>query len=236
MSDESTRPRSDSRQPTADAERPQPPAEHPQPPAERSPTPRRPRRSRAETREQILAAAQRLFYWQGIRATGVDRVAAEAGVAPVTLYRSFENKDELVRAYVELNADGYRQWLTHASRPELGSARQRILAMFDALGAQVAPEHCRGCPFLMTLAELPDPEHPARQRAIEIKGWVREQIRGLVVELAAERPVRDPDALGDQLALVFEGVYASVQALGVEGPTRQARGLAEALIAGAGGD
>jgi AcrR family transcriptional regulator len=201
-----------------------------------SAAPRQPRRSRAENRERILAAAQRLFYWYGIRATGVDRVAVEAGVPPVTLYRSFRNKDELVHAYVQLNADGYRQWLTDATRPELGTARERILAMFDSLGEQVAPENCRGCPFLMTLAEYPDPDHPARLRAIELKAWVREHIRGLVAALAAEQPIRDPDALGDQLVLAFEGVYASVQALGVDGPTRRARSLAEALIAAGGGD
>ena len=88
----------------------------------------------------------------------------------------------------------------------------------------------------MTLAEFPDPGHPARRRAIETKAWVRAHIRGLAAELAADRPVRDPEALGDQLALVFEGVYASVQALGIDGPTRQARAAAESLIAAAGAD
>ena len=194
---------------------------------------RRPRRPRDENRERILEAAHRLFYWYGIRATGIDRVAVEAGVATVTLYRAFKSKDDLVHAYVQRNADGYREWLEEATRPELGSAQERILAMFDALGEQVQPENCRGCPFLMTLAEYPDPEHPARLRAIEIKAWVREHIRGLVAELAAEQPIRDADALGDQLVLVFEGVYASVQALGVDGPPREARALAQSLISGA---
>jgi len=194
---------------------------------------RRARQSREQTREQILAAAHRLFYWEGIRATGIDRVAAEAGVAPVTLYRSFATKDELVGAYVDLNAAGYRQWLTDATRPEAGSARERILAMFDALAQQVQPENCRGCPFLMALAEFPDPSHPARRRAIEIKDWVRAHIRSLAHDLAKEQPIDDPDALADQLVLVFEGVYASVQALGVEGPTSRARSAAESLMTAA---
>jgi AcrR family transcriptional regulator len=194
---------------------------------------RRPRRSRAQTREAILAAAQRLFYWHGIRATGVDRIAAEAGVAPVTLYRSFATKDELVQAYVQHNADGYRQWLLNATAPEVGSAEQRILALFDALADQVQPENCRGCPFLMTLAEYPERDHPAPAEAIALKDWVRAQIRRLADELAAERPVKDAAALGDQLVLVFEGVYASIQALGNEGPARNARRAAMSLIAAA---
>jgi AcrR family transcriptional regulator len=194
---------------------------------------RRGRQSRAETTERILAAAQRLFYWDGIRASGIDRVAAAAGVAPVTLYRSFATKDALVEAYVRANATGYRQWLTEATRPSAGSARDRILAMFDALQEQVAPENCRGCPFLMALAEFPEAEHPARRHAIDLKAWVRDHIRALAREHAAERAVRDPDALGDQLVLVFEGVYASVQALGAAGPAAQARAAAEALVVAA---
>ncbi|MFT4127059.1 MAG: TetR family transcriptional regulator, partial [Gordonia sp. (in: high G+C Gram-positive bacteria)] len=183
-------------------------------------TRRRPRRPRTETRTAILSAAQRLFYWQGIRATGIDRVAADAEVAPVTLYRSFTTKDELVEAYVEQNAQGYEQWLRDATRPELGTAEQRLLAMFDVLAEQVRPENCRGCPFLMTLAEYPDRAHPAPARAIALKAWVRDHIRGLATELGRERRVTDPAALGDQLVLVFEGVYASVQALGADGPAR----------------
>ena len=50
------------------------------------------RRSAAETREHVLGVAQKLFYWHGIRATGIDKVAAEAGVAPTTLYRLFASK------------------------------------------------------------------------------------------------------------------------------------------------
>src|SRR5690242_11999150 len=67
-------------------------------------------RSSAETREHVLGVAHELFYWHGIRATGVDRVAVAAGVAPTTLYRLFASKDDLIGAYIE-RADGlYREW------------------------------------------------------------------------------------------------------------------------------
>jgi AcrR family transcriptional regulator len=188
------------------------------------------RRTAAETREHVLAVTQRLFYWQGIRATGVDRIAAEAGVAPTTLYRLFASKDDLVAAYVKANAAGYKEWVTEMTRPELGTPRERILLLFDALGEQVQPERCRGCPFLMTLAEFPDPTHPAREIAIATKAWVRDRLRKLTDELSADTTVADPVALGDRLAVVMEGVYASVQALGADGPALQARVVAEILI------
>lgn len=190
------------------------------------------RRSSAETRALILAAAHKLFYWRGIHGTGVDRVAAEAGVAPMTLYRLFASKDDLVAAYVDHNAEPYREWFLHATRPDLGSPRERIMGLFDALAHQVDPAHCRGCPFLMTLAEFPDAEHPARIRAVATKAWVREQFGILTDALAAADA--DPAALADQLVIVMEGVYASVQALGNEGPARQARAIVTTLIDAAG--
>lgn len=188
------------------------------------------RRTAAETREHVLAVAQKLFYWHGIRVTGVDKIAAQAGVAPTTLYRLFASKDDLVAAYVEANAAGYREWVTEMTRPELGTPRQRILSLFDALIEQVHPERCRGCPFLMVLAEFPDPELRARDIAIATKSWVRDRLGELTNALCAGTPALDAAALADQLTLVMEGVYASVQALGTDGPARQARTLAEGLI------
>ncbi|MFD8246695.1 TetR/AcrR family transcriptional regulator [Nocardia sp. NPDC059691] len=77
------------------------------------------RRAAADTREYILAVARELFYQHGIRATGVDRVAAEANVAPPTLYRLFGSKDDLVAAYLEREEHRYREWF-RAAEPGRG--------------------------------------------------------------------------------------------------------------------
>lgn len=122
--------------------------------------PRPRRRSAVETREHVLTVAHELFYWQGIRGTSVDTVAAEAAVAPTTLYRLFASKDELIAAYVQRAGDGYRAWFDDDAVAAGGpGARGQILAVFDALDEQTQPHLCRGCPFLMALAEVPDPEH-----------------------------------------------------------------------------
>ncbi|WP_433273461.1 TetR/AcrR family transcriptional regulator [Actinosynnema sp. CS-041913] len=188
------------------------------------------RRKAAETREHVLRVAHELFYWNGIRAIGVDRVAAEAGVGPTTLYRVFESKDDLVAAYVKRADEHYRQWLTEATRADGRHPRDRILAAFDALAVQVRPENCRGCPFLMALAEFPDQNVPAHRAAVATKAWVRARFGELVDDLAEVVRVDQPVALADQLALVMEGVYASVQALGDQGPAKQARALVELLL------
>ena len=190
----------------------------------------RPRRTAAQTREHVLEVAHELFYWHGIRVTGVDTIAAEANVAPTTLYRLFASKDDLIAAYVERADRLYREWMTEATAPDVGSPRERILALFDALDEQVQPQRCRGCPFLMALAEFPDPQLPAHAHAVATKAWVHGRLRELTDALAATEPVRDPEALADQLAVVMEGVYASAQALGAGGPARRARAMAETLM------
>jgi AcrR family transcriptional regulator len=195
------------------------------------PTPdTRTRRTAAQTREHVLAIANELFYWHGIRATGIDAVAAEAGVAPTTLYRLFASKDDLIAAYVERADCLYREWMTDATAPAVGAPRERILALFDALDEQVQPQRCRGCPFLMALAEFPDPQLPAHAQAVATKAWAHRRLRELTDALAEVTPVSDPEALADQLAVVMEGVYASAQALGAAGPARRGRAIAEALI------
>jgi AcrR family transcriptional regulator len=60
---------------------------------------------RAERREQILAAATRAFARTGYAATGLDDVAAEAGVTHVILYRHFTSKNELYRAVLNRALD-----------------------------------------------------------------------------------------------------------------------------------
>ncbi len=187
-------------------------------------------RSSADTREHVLGVAHELFYWHGIRATGVDRVAAGAGVAPTTLYRLFASKDDLIAAYIERADRLYREWFDAAAATGGPDPRDQVLALFEALGEQVQPQHCRGCPFLMALAEFPDPAHPAHRAAITMKAWVRDRLGQLTAALASGGPTTRAELLADQLSLIMEGTYASAQALSADGPARHARTVAELLL------
>jgi AcrR family transcriptional regulator len=193
---------------------------------------RKTRRTANETRERVLDVAYDLFYWNGIRATGVDRVAAEAGIAPTALYRLFPSKDELVAAYVERTERRYREWFDAATIDDGRSPAERIDALFEALGKQTRPEVCRGCPFMMALTELPDATLRGHQDAVRLKKWVRARIRKLASAQVAAHPRKSIDEalLADHLTLLFEGVYATVQALGRDGPARRARELAAMLM------
>src|SRR5262249_25146759 len=108
--------------------------------------------------------------------------------------------------------------------------QDRILALFDALMANTGADTFRGCPFLMTLAEYPDPSSTAHASAHAVKAWVRAKLH----ELTRQLPDRNPptaDTLADQLALIIEGLHAPPAALGPTGPARHAHALAALVIA-----
>ncbi|MFC0108159.1 TetR/AcrR family transcriptional regulator [Kibdelosporangium aridum] len=188
------------------------------------------RRTAAETREHILKVAHELFYWHGIRAVGIDKVAAEAGIAPTTLYRIFAAKDDLIAAYVDRSHDSSVAKFTEAADKAGPDPKDQLLAMFDSLIEQMNPAEFRGCACMMTLAEFPDPELPAHQKAIASKTWVRGRIGELTARIEG---VEDPEKLADQLVLIWEGANASAQALGVGGPAKHTREFAETTITAA---
>src|SRR5258708_17993774 len=105
--------------------------------------------------ERILDTAGRLFYGQGIRAVGVDTVAAEAGISKRTLYNYFPSKDELISAY-----------LSRRFKPvpltDQPPARQ-ILGNFDRLERSFSSGRFRGCPLVNAVAELKEPAHAANK-------------------------------------------------------------------------
>jgi AcrR family transcriptional regulator len=165
------------------------------------------RRPAAETREHILAVAHDLFYADGIRQTGVDRVVSAAGIGPTTLYRLFGSKDGLVTAYVEREAAAYRQWMTGVIAGT--DPRSEVRAFMLGVADRVEGTHCRGCPFQITISEIPDPAHPAHRAAVALKQEVRDRLR----DLAGRAGTPDPDGAGDYLMLLAEGSYAAARSL-----------------------
>jgi len=151
-------------------------------------------------------------------------------VAPTTLYRLFSSKDELIAAYIERADLLYREWFDAAAASGGPDSRRQILALFDALGEQIQPQHCRGCPFLMALAEFPDPAHPAHRAAVTMKAWVRDRLGQLTADPTSGGRTARTELLADQLSLIMDGTYASAQALSAAGPARHARAVAESLL------
>src|ERR1700741_3062580 len=107
---------------------------------------------RPSVRERLLAAADELFYRDGVHSTGIDAVIEKAGVAKGSLYYIFGGKDELVAAYLRGRHDVWRRRVV-ARQDGIDDPEQRILAVFDAIEDYVSLPEFRGCPFANATAE-----------------------------------------------------------------------------------
>lgn len=177
---------------------------------------------RAEMQERILETADRLFYGQGIRAVGVDTIAAEIGISKRTLYNYFPSKDELIVAYLSRR-------LRPASPSDLPPVQQ-ILGAFDRLERTFASSVFRGCPFVNAVAELKEPNHAANRIALAFKeqrrSWFRDLLRRLEVDEA--------DTLALQLQILVDGAIAAALVRGDPRIAATARAAACVLLEAAG--
>ena len=172
--------------------------------------------------ERILATADKLFYTQGIRAVGVDTIAAEAGVSKRTLYNHYPSKDALIAAYLTMRF--------RPLPPSDAPALEQILGAFDRLERIFASSNFRGCPFVNAVSELGDPRHAACRIAIQFKEERRVWFRALLERLG----VKDPDALATQLQILAEGALATALVRGDAATARAARAAAGTLLRAAG--
>jgi AcrR family transcriptional regulator len=182
---------------------------------------------RKPARQRILETASEMFYRDGVRAVGIDAIIARSGVAKMSLYRNFPSKHALVAAWLEdRDAFFWRRW-HEAEAARAGNPRAQIEAVLDMVAATVAHPKWRGCPFLNTCSEFPEPDHPARAVILANKQAVRARLRALADIAGA----RDPDLLAQQLQLLIDGAYAIGQSLGPEGPAKTVASAGRALIA-----
>ena len=107
----------------------------------------------ARARERLLAAADELFYEEGVHTVGIDRVIERAGVAKASLYNTFGSKDELIRAYLAEPPRGAPRRGSWAAGPATTTPRERLLGVFDASGESFAEPGFRGCAFVNASAE-----------------------------------------------------------------------------------
>jgi AcrR family transcriptional regulator len=185
-------------------------------------------RAVSAARERVLKTASRLFYREGIRAIGVDRIAAEAEVGKMTLYRHFATKDDLVVAVLEARDGPALAALTTAIERAGDDPRARLLAPFAMLEPWFTSRGFRGCPFMNAALELHDLDHPARAVAHRHKAMTRDAFAKTAAAAGLTRA--KAGALADQLALVFDGAIAQAQMRDPKTVARAPRRAAAALV------
>jgi AcrR family transcriptional regulator len=184
----------------------------------------------ATAQEQLLDAAENLFYRDGIRAISVDAVVERAGVNKMSVYRQFSSKDDLVVAYLTRMDERFRERVERSIAKHPGNpARALVQSITDLVERASNPDY-RGCPFVNVACEFADREHPARVSVARNK----EYLIARLLELSTAAGAAEPRFLADSLALLIEGVYASSQTYGPDcGPMRTAPATAALLVRGA---
>lgn len=177
--------------------------------------------------ERILKVADKLFYQDGIRAVGIDRLIAESGVAKASFYRAFPSKDDLVAAWIDMRDRQWRTWLQDTIDQLAPRAQDKPLAVFDALEARFRQTTFRGCAFINTIAELARLDHPGALAARRHK----ESVRTLLASLLNDAGYKDHETLATFFLQLIDGAVVTAAREGKPDAALRAKQLAELILA-----
>jgi AcrR family transcriptional regulator len=175
-------------------------------------------------RDRLLAAAEELFYGEGINTVGIDRIIERAGVAKASLYDCFGSKEELIRSYLNARHEARLKRITEGLK-RFATPREKMLGVFDIQGEAFRSQSYRGCPFVRASAEV-KPGSAGKVVCDESREW----LRTLFADLAKEAGAHEPDVLADKLLLLYDGAAVSAQMDKGKAPIDNAREVAELLL------
>lgn len=180
----------------------------------------------SKARQRIVETAERLFYAEGIRAVGIDRIITEADVAKMTLYNHFASKDELVLAVLQYREGQVDAMFRDAIDHGVAEGKNRLEAFFAALREWFESPGFRGCSFINASVELANEAHPASRFATEHKKRMAAMFKKMAVEAGGQPASRHADAIG----LLVEGAIVTAVMNQSAAPADVARDAALALV------
>lgn len=152
-------------------------------------------------RERILLTAYKLFYREGIRATGVDRIIEQSGVAKVTFYRHFPSKNDLILAFLDYRHKRWMTWFTDALKRHGGE----LDALIPTLAEWFRDEDFRGCAFINSVGEL----GKTLPKVIEITRYHKQEMTDAIATLLP--PSKQHQQLAKSIALTVDGAIVLAQ-------------------------
>ncbi|MEH7073795.1 TetR/AcrR family transcriptional regulator [Neobacillus drentensis] len=157
--------------------------------------------TKESAKERILRVAEELFYSEGIRAVGIDRIIAESGVAKSSFYRNFATKDDLVIAFLELRHSRNLNRIEETRKNYPDEPVKQLYHLIKNFSEVIRKPDFRGCPYTNTLLEFPDTTHPGHQAALKC----RINHEGTISQIAREAGAKYPEALAAQLEMLYSG-------------------------------
>ncbi len=169
----------------------------------------------SKKRDHLVSIALDLFSQHGYRATGIDTILAESGVARMTLYNHFKSKDELIIATLKKRDDEFMQWLDDAIKRytphQQGDPRiYKLLALFDALHEWINSEAFNGCNFINASIEFKREDDPVHIAA----GAFKKLKLGILQELLSELKPGNPAEVAKQIHMIIEGAIVMAVSIG----------------------
>src|SRR5438552_994702 len=160
---------------------------------------------RPSARDRLLAAADKLFYSEGVHVVGVDRIVERAGVTKASLYNTFGSKEELVRAYLEQHMRRRQERIARILTAN-HTPRARIIGIFGEVETLLAGSQFRGCRFISAAAEA-RPGDASEVVAAEYRDW----LWSLFSELSAAAGARHSRELGRSLLMLYDGAAVAAR-------------------------
>ena len=178
-------------------------------------------------REQILAAAEGLYYRKGYAAVGMDELRAASGVSLRRLYSLFPAKTDIVTAVLDRKHAEWERGLTDAVAHAGADPRDRLLAVYGYLEDWFCADDFRGCAFINAFGELGGTNPEVAEIVRAHKASFQTYMAGLVVDAGA------PASLAAQLSILAEGAQSTAAISGDSRVAAQARDAADVLISAA---
>ncbi|MEJ2885201.1 TetR/AcrR family transcriptional regulator [Actinomycetospora aeridis] len=173
--------------------------------------------ARSEARERLLTTAGELFYREGIRAVGVERILGEAPSTRATFYRHFPSKEDLVLAYLS-SVDDRTRAVVQAAVDTAPSPADALRAIGAAVTDDLADPAFRGCAFLNAAAEYPDPTDPVRRLILDHRAWYVATLTDLFGQVFGDSPRRGrPEDAAAHFVMMRDGAMTGA---GLDGADR----------------
>ncbi len=156
-------------------------------------------------RDRIIETAERLFYDEGIRAVGIDRIVDEANVAKMTLYNHFKSKDDLVLAVLEYREEQVTEMFEKRLGKKIGKGCDPLEAFFEVLKEWFENPGFRGCSFINASVELADPTHQASQFAAAHK----QRFQKMIAQVLKQGGYAKATSLAPVISMLVEGAIVT---------------------------
>ena len=185
------------------------------------------RASKSEARQRIVETAERLFYAEGVRAVGIDRIIADAEVAKMSLYNHFPSKDYLILAVLQYREEKFDSMFENSISHHVSKGTDRLEAFFAALKDWFESPGFRGCMFINARVELADAKHPASKFSAQHKERFHQMLQTIIEESVGMKSAK---TAAPAISLLVEGAIVTAVMAQSSQPADVAREAALALV------